>query len=928
MLLLPGLLLLLASTPSVQDPPPGAVQQLLVGLEARNAEIEAAITISKAAQTRAEEARASVVRETTALLDRADTLEERLASVGRTRATGILMRRTYDALRGVAELRGAARARQDRIGEVDLRLVLQETELERLADLDAEAARLLAGTGWRAPTPEAAADATAAVRQRLEARAALLGRGLIPADNLLRDRLLEEDEASRALAALSERLRASIRGQLVWVRSSPGDEPVSTAAARLLSPSAWSATVGHAAGAGSALLQPIALALLALLLFALRRRLRARVILAGQRVGRYRTDSTLETLMVAAAELLRAAPVPLLLVTSAWFLELGGEDGVGGAASHGLREAAAMLLPLVWLHHACFQDGLARRHFRWSKDGALRRGLRWLTPFAVISTGAVAALDHTDAGMHTGGVARVAFVAGQLALAVFLHRTMAPTGPLLQPTLKENPNGWLARTRLLWSPLRVALPLAAAALAATDWTFGAEVLATGVRRTLVLAAVVAGATAILHRWRRVERRRIAVTEALRRQEARRREAEESGGSAADVAAVEEDTVDLPAIDAQTRQLFRTSTVLAGFLGLYSIWSVALPVLGVLDRVEIWPTPRIVDERIELLPAPASALVAPAADSTDPRRDPAAPPRSAVPSSSLKILESAMASEGIEHDPSVVTLQQIFVGLLFLLGTFVVVRNLTGLLEILLLRMTKMPADSRLATSSLARYTLSVIGMALAFRAVGIEWSQVQWLAAALTFGLAFGLQEIFANFVSGLIILLERPVRIGDTVTVGDLTGTVSRIRTRATTITDWDRKELLVPNKSFITDQVVNWSLSDPVLRVTTEVGVAYASDAEQVSRLLLEAAAKTANVLADPPPRAVFAGFGDNALQFKLRTFIPQIEFMFDVRSDLHHAILREFRAAGIEIPFPQRDLHIRSWSPEVVVRRSDDRPPAAGA
>ena len=121
--------------------------------------------------------------------------------------------------------------------------------------------------------------------------------------------------------------------------------------------------------------------------------------------------------------------------------------------------------------------------------------------------------------------------------------------------------------------------------------------------------------------------------------------------------------------------------------------------------------------------------------------------------------------------------------------------------------------------------------------LGVTWSSVQWLVAAVSVGLGFGLQEIFANFVSGLLLLVERPVRVGDTITVGGVTGTVTRIRIRATTIQDWDLKELVVPNKDLVTGHLLNWTLSDAANRVTVFVGVAYGSrDAEQVTRVLRE--------------------------------------------------------------------------------------------
>jgi potassium efflux system protein len=191
----------------------------------------------------------------------------------------------------------------------------------------------------------------------------------------------------------------------------------------------------------------------------------------------------------------------------------------------------------------------------------------------------------------------------------------------------------------------------------------------------------------------------------------------------------------------------------------------------------------------------------------------------------------------------------------------------------------------------------------------LQWSQIQWLATALTFGLAFGLQEMFANFVAGLIILLERPIRVGDVVTVDDITGVVSKIRIRATSITNWDRKEYVVPNKEFITGRLLNWTLSDQVNRIVIKVGVAYGSDTERARELLLKAAHEHPLVLDDPPSLATFEGFGDNSLDLVLRTYLASMENRLEVIHQLHTAIDQSFRQAGIEIAFPQRDLHIRS-------------------
>ena len=163
-------------------------------------------------------------------------------------------------------------------------------------------------------------------------------------------------------------------------------------------------------------------------------------------------------------------------------------------------------------------------------------------------------------------------------------------------------------------------------------------------------------------------------------------------------------------------------------------------------------------------------------------------------------------------------------------------------------------------------------MIVVFGLLGVTWNKVQWLAAALTFGLGFGLQEIVANFISGLIVLFERPIRIGDFVTVGDTDGLVTKIRIRATTIRNWDGKELLVPNKEFITGRLLNWSLSDQMTRVVIVAGVAYGSDVDKAMALMREAAQEHEHVLDDPAPILSFEGFGDNSLTLLLRAYIER--------------------------------------------------------
>jgi potassium efflux system protein len=163
--------------------------------------------------------------------------------------------------------------------------------------------------------------------------------------------------------------------------------------------------------------------------------------------------------------------------------------------------------------------------------------------------------------------------------------------------------------------------------------------------------------------------------------------------------------------------------------------------------------------------------------------------------------------------------------------------------------------------------------------------------------------------------LFERPIRVGDVVTVNGVTGTVSRMQIRATTITDFDRREMIVPNKKFITEDVINWTLSDPISRITVDVGIAHGSDTALAHSILVRIADEHPLIMRDPAPLAIFKRFGDSTLDFSLHVFIATRAVYAAVVHDLHTSIDREFRAASIEMSFPQRDVNIRSVSPDIL-------------
>jgi len=241
--------------------------------------------------------------------------------------------------------------------------------------------------------------------------------------------------------------------------------------------------------------------------------------------------------------------------------------------------------------------------------------------------------------------------------------------------------------------------------------------------------------------------------------------------------------------------------------------------------------------------------------------------------------------------------------------------------------TRRIVGTRYAVIALVRYVVLFVGLASAFSLLNIGWSKLQWMAAGLSVGLGFGLQETAANFFSGLTLLSERSVRVGDLVTVGDTTGVVTRIRVRATTLRDFDGREILIPNKELVTTQVTNWTLADTKRRLQVVVGVDYDSDTALVGQKLLEAARTVEGVLSNPPPVAAFEQFGDSALQFRLYVWIDDPGRLVRINHDLHVQINHLLAECGIGIAFQQRDVRLIPAAPlEVRLLDAQDAAPAA--
>jgi small-conductance mechanosensitive channel len=250
----------------------------------------------------------------------------------------------------------------------------------------------------------------------------------------------------------------------------------------------------------------------------------------------------------------------------------------------------------------------------------------------------------------------------------------------------------------------------------------------------------------------------------------------------------------------------------------------------------------------------------------------------------------------------------------LFGLILLVRAFIDIFKDRVLSIAGLNRGAQEAITVIVQYTLIFIGTLVLLQIWGLDLSSLTILASALSIGLGIGLQNIAKNFGSGLILVFERPIQVGDFIEVGDLHGTVERIGARSTEIRTLDRVSIIVPNSRFLDSEVINWSHGNPISRLHLPLGVAYGSDPQQVRTVLIESASGHPKVLASPAPSLLFKGFGDSSLDFELLVWTAEPDKQFLLKSDLYFLIYEVLNQNQIEIPFPQRDLHLRSGKVEI--------------
>jgi len=585
---------------------------------------------------------------------------------------------------------------------------------------------------------------------------------------------------------------------------------------------------------------------------------------SASKVGKVTQDRFRLTIRTVFWSILVALPLPVLWATLGYGLQNAWPYPVAVAIGDGITAT----LPLLWIFMVSAQfarpNGLFIVHFRWPQV-RVARAMRYYS----LSIGLIVPLimllitfDNLDDRLFSATLGRLCFILICGALSIVTVSLKRAGIPLY---LDKEGSGENMINRLLWN-LMIAIPLVAALASMTGYLETAQALLARLETSVAIWFFLLVIYHIIRRWMLIQRRRLGFDRARQRRadmlanRARNEEEKDQAAQNTDVIEIEEPVIDLDAISAQSLRLVRSILTLIALVSVIVLWSEIHSAFGFLENIRLWD-----------------------------------------------VNTSVQGVESIQP----ITLGAVLIAILVFVITTQLVRNMPALLELALLQHLDLSPGTGYAITTLTKYVLLLIGGLLGFSLIGIEWSKLQWLVTGLGVGLGFGLQEIFANFISGLIILFEKPIRIGDTVTIRDLTGSITRINTRATTITDWDRKEIIVPNKAFITEQFVNWSLSDSVTRVVLTIPAPATVSSEEVTTLLKQAAERCSYVLDTPPPEVFLVDLQQGIQLFELRVHAAEMGHRMPLRHELHQLILHGFAEHGIEMPFPPFQMRVEALS-----------------
>lgn len=573
---------------------------------------------------------------------------------------------------------------------------------------------------------------------------------------------------------------------------------------------------------------------------------------ASTRIGKVTQDRFALTLRTVFWSILIALPLPILWSAIGYGLQSAWQFPMATAIGSGVRATTPVLWVFMISATFALRNGLFISHFGWSEEN-VKRAMRYyqLSIFVIVPLMmALITFEYYNDREFAPSLGRLCFLLLCIALSLITHNLKRVGVPLY---LDRHGSGENAISNLLWLLLIIA-PIFSAVAALLGYLSTSQELLARLETSVAIWFFLLIIYHIIRRWMSIQRRKIAFERAKQRRAdilaQRAKDEGDNNSSGEGLVDIEESAIDLDTISAQSLGLVRSILTMIALVSLILIWSELHSAFSFLENIRLWNVTTTVN----------------GVDTIQP-----------------------------------ITLSSLFITILIIIITAQLIRNLPALLELALLQHLDLTPGTGYAITTLTKYTIALIGSLVGFSMLGIEWSKLQWLIAAMGVGLGFGLQEIFANIISGLMILFEKPIRIGDTVTIRDLTGSITKINTRATTLTDWDRKEIIVPNKAFITEQFINWSLSDTITRIVLTIPAPADIDSTEISQILLNAAEKTPMILTNPAPEVYLVDLQQGIQIFELRIYAAEMGHRMPARHEVHQNILIGFAQHGITLPFP---------------------------
>jgi len=653
--------------------------------------------------------------------------------------------------------------------------------------------------------------------------------------------------------------------------------------------------------------------LLVVLVIALRPRILALLDALAHKKSDLVNDSFNLTLKSLLYSVMLSAPLPLILYVFSTLIAHSFTSVFSNSVAYGLQQLSLAAGMIEFSRQMCRRGGLAQEHFEWPDEVTERIYHGLILPEKIFLPLFFVAQVLNDAGgsfesakslqAYHFSLGRIGFILSLTILAVFLLRLFRPRG---------GRKSLASRRAVVAYPLIIVAFVLPSVMALFGYYLSGQMFIDLVLQSLRYLLIVAVVGGLLYRWLRLNRAKLEA----------RLEGEVSGAEANgenDQTTVERTTIQLSEI--RIKRLFNFTLIIAVSIGLFTIWSELVPTLHFMKRVEIWPHFGV---RSQNEISPSIALPIQSTIVSESEMEPQG--ETSVSSEELSKTDTPSAERSFQEDISsglsddedekrIITLWDLVRALLCILVIAIFTKNIPDVLDVVLIKRSHIDSGGRFAISTLFRYVIIFLGLITVANILGVKWSQVQWIAAGLTFGIGFGLQEIIANFISGLVLLIERPIRVGDAVTIGTMGGRVTKIRIRSTTVTLWDESEMIVPNKEFITTKLINWTLSDSKSRIGIPVPVKYSTNIKKAKETLLSVAQQHPNVLKDPASHVVLLEFGKNAIHLELRFYVDFGQG-YQTKEDLNMSIEEAFHKAGIEFA-------VQSLNLQILEERMDDDP-----